>query len=192
MCNEYQLILPFDDVIETFNRTGDRLVFPGGMPNFGPMASIRIGDRAPIIALGSDGAELIVAPWAWKSPQGRPVFNFRSDDRSFANSNRCLIPADGFFEFTDAEPGQKRKTKWRFAVAGEPIFWIAGLIKDGAFAMLTTEPGPDIAPYHDRQIVLLKPDAALDWLALRKPEVELLRALPEGGLTVEKVFPEAA
>lgn len=191
MCNEYQLILPFDDVIETFNRTGDRLVFPGGMPNFGPMASIRIGDRAPIIALGSGGAELIVAPWAWKSPQGRPVFNFRSDDRSFANSNRCLIPADGFFEFTDAEPGQKRKTKWRFTVAGEPIFWIAGLIKDGAFAMLTTEPGPDIAPYHDRQIVALKPDAALDWLALRKPEVELMRALPEGGLTVEKVFPEA-
>lgn len=192
MCNEYQLILPFDDVIETFNRTGDRLVFPGGMPNFGPMASIRIGDRAPIIALGSDRAELIVAPWAWKSPQGRPVFNFRSDGRSFANSNRCLIPADGFFEFTDAEPGQKRKTKWRFAVPGEPIFWIAGLIRDGAFAMLTTEPGPDIAPYHDRQIVLLKPDAALDWLALRKPEVELLRALPQGGLTVEKVFPEAA
>lgn len=55
MCNEYQLILPFDAVIETFNRTGDRLVFPGGMPNFGPMASIRIGDRAPIITRGPDG-----------------------------------------------------------------------------------------------------------------------------------------
>ena len=38
MCNEYQLILPFDDVIAAFNLTGNRLVFPGGMPNFGPMA----------------------------------------------------------------------------------------------------------------------------------------------------------
>ena len=69
---------------------------------------------------------------------------------------------------------------------------MAGLIKEGAFAMLTTEPGPDIKPYHDRQIVLLKPEAALDWLDLRKPETELLHALPEGSLSVEKVFPEAA
>lgn len=192
MCNEYQLILPFDDVIEVFNRTGDRLVFPGGMPNFGPMASIRIGDRAPIITLGPDGPQMVVTPWAWKAPQGRPVFNFRSDGRSFAGAVRCLIPADGFFEFTDPEPGQKRKTKWRFTFAGDPVFWIAGLVRDGAFAMLTTEPGPDIAPYHDRQIVLLRPDAGLDWLELRKPEGELPRASPAGTLEVEKVFPEAA
>jgi len=38
----------------------------------------------------------------------------------------------------------------------------------------------------------LKPDAAIDWLNLRKPAAELLRALPEGSLSVEKVFPEAA
>jgi len=118
MCNEYQLILPVDEVIETFDRTGDRLIFPGGMPNFGPMASIRIGDRAPIITRGPDGPQLIVSPWAWKSPQGRPVFNVRSDGRSFDGVTRCLIPADGFFEFTDAEPGQKRKTKWRFIMFG--------------------------------------------------------------------------
>lgn len=125
MCNEYQLILPFDDVIETFNRNGDPLVFPGGMPNFGPMSSIRIGDRAPIITLGPQGPQLVVTPWAWKSPQGRSVFNFRSDDRSFAGSDRCLIPADGFFEFNDPETGQKRKTKWRFTLKDAPIFWIA-------------------------------------------------------------------
>ena len=57
MCNEYQLILPFDDIIEAFNLSGNRLVFPGGMLNFGPMASIRIGDRAPIIQLGPEGPE---------------------------------------------------------------------------------------------------------------------------------------
>jgi putative SOS response-associated peptidase YedK len=192
MCNEYQLILPINDVIETFNRTGDPLSFPGGMPNVGPMASIRIGDRAPIIMLGAAGPQLILTPWAWRSPQGRPVFNFRTDDRSFANSMRCLVPADGFFEFTDAEPGQKRKTKWRFTLSGEPIFWIAGLVKDGAFALLTTEPGPDIAPYHDRQIVLLRPEAGRHWLDLSRPQPELLRALPEGSLSVERIFPVAA
>lgn len=192
MCNEYQLILPFDDVIAAFNVTGDRLAFPGGMPNFGPMASVRIGDRAPIIHMGKAGPEAVMAPWAWKGPGGRPVFNFRSDGRSFEGSHRCLIPADGVFEFTDPEPGQKRKTKWRFTLAGQRLFWVAGLIKDGAFAMLTTEPGADIAPYYDRQIVLLRPEEGAAWLNLQRPEVDLLRALPAGSLDVEKVFPIAA
>ena len=117
------------------------------------------------------------------------MFNFRSDGRSFANSLRCVIPADGFFEFTAPEPGQKRKTKWRFSLKGERSFWVAGLIKDGAFAMLTTEPGPDIEPYHDRQIVVLPRGQASDWLDLRRSEAELLKPAPAGSLIVEKVFP---
>jgi len=192
LCNEYQLILPFDDVIEAFNRTGSRVVFPGGMPNFGPMSSIRIGDRAPIIVQGAAGPEMVTLPWAWKGPTGAPVFNFRSDGRTFGGSTRCLAPADGFFEFTPSEAGQKRKTKWRFTLAEEPIFWIAGIIKNDAFALLTTEPGPDIAPYHDRQIVLLRPEEGAAWLGLERPETELLRPLPPGSLSVEKVFPLAA
>jgi len=87
VCNEYQLILPFDDVIEAFNQTGDRLVFPGGMPNFGPMASIRIGDRAPVIRLGASGPEAVMTPWAWKAPQGRPVF---TSDLTAARSRRRI------------------------------------------------------------------------------------------------------
>ncbi|WP_449252674.1 SOS response-associated peptidase family protein [Brevundimonas naejangsanensis] len=165
--NEYQLILPFDEAIEEFNRTRNPLVFPNGVPNFGATASIRIGDRAPVIWAGADGPEVRMTPWAWKGPGGRPVFNFRSDGRDFSNSLRCVIPADGFFEFTEPEAGQKQKTKWRFGLAGQTNFWIAGLVKEGAFAMLTTEPGPDIAPYHDRQIVLLPQGEALDWLDLR-------------------------
>ena len=120
------------------------------------------------------------------------MFNFRSDGRDFSNTNRCLIPASAFYEFTDAEPGQKRKTKWRFTLSDQRLFWVAGLIKDGAFAMLTTEPGVDIGPYHDRQIVLLRPEDGAAWLNLQRPEAELLRALPAGSLNVEKVFPVAA
>lgn len=78
------------------------------------------------------------------------------------------------------------------SLAGEPLFWVAGIVKDGAFAMLTTEPGPDIAPYHDRQIVVLRPEEGAAWLHLQTPEAELLRALPAGALDVEKVFPVAA
>lgn len=189
MCNEYQLILPFDDVIEEFNRTGRRLVFPGGMPNFGPTSSIRIGDRAPVIRAGVEGPEVHMTPWSWKGPGGRPVFNFRSEGRRFDTAIRCVIPADGFYEFTAPEPGQKRKTKWRFSLMEHQTFWIAGLIKDGAFAMLTTDPGPDIARYHDRQVVVLPPGQASDWLDLRSPEADILKSSPPGTLKVEKVFP---
>lgn len=192
MCNEFQLTLPIDDIVAALAGDGTSPAFPEGRPNLAPMTSIRIGDRAPIVIPGADGPQLVTRPWAWRSPQGRPVFNFRSDGRSFGASTRCLIPADGFFEFTAPEPSQTRKTKWRFILAGERLFWIAGVVRDGAFAMLTTAPGPDIAPYHDRQIVILRPEAGVDWLELRKPEPELLRAPLAGSLEVEKVFPVPA
>jgi putative SOS response-associated peptidase YedK len=53
--------------------------------------------------------------------------------------------------------------------------------------MLTTEPGPDIKPYHDRQVVVLKPDDWAAWLWLTKPEAELLTPLEAGSLAVETV-----
>jgi putative SOS response-associated peptidase YedK len=55
-----------------------------------------------------------------------------------------------------------------------------------AFTMLTMEPGPDIAPYHDRQIAIL--DRA-DWAAWLNPSVPaktILKPLPIGSLTVEQ------
>ena len=48
--------------------------------------------------------------------------------------------------------------------------------------MLTTDPGPDIAPIHDRQIVILLPHLWATWLYLTTPEGELLRPLPRGTL----------
>lgn len=192
MCNNYASHVPAGQIAEAFSETAFLLRFDGGgVPNLEPRDDIRIGDTAPVVRW-DDGPILTQMPWAWKSPQGRPVFNFRSDGRSFANSERCLIPADAFYEFTDAEPGQKRKTKWAFTMADGSWFWVAGVIKDGAWAMLTTEPGPDIAPYHDRQIVLLRPDAAMDWLGLNRPETDLLRPSPQHSLNVRKAFPVSA
>jgi len=53
--------------------------------------------------------------------------------------------------------------------------------------MLTTEPGLDVAPIHNRQVVLLRPENWMAWLALSKPEAELLRPLPASALSVETV-----
>jgi putative SOS response-associated peptidase YedK len=53
--------------------------------------------------------------------------------------------------------------------------------------MLTTSPGQDIAPYHDRQVVVLKPEDWAAWLYLTKPQAELLKPLREGSLEVKMV-----
>lgn len=193
MCNDYRYAQPPDTLVEEFSQLKIPLRFSGGgggggAPNYPPYEDIRVSQTAPVVRGSSAGVEVGVIPWAWKSPRGAPVFNFRSEGRSFAKSDRCLIPADGFYEFTTpAKPGKKLKDKHLFTLGGEPWFWIAGLVKEGAFTMLTTAPGPDIAPYHDRQIVILPRSRGLEWLDLSKPEGELLRHLPEGSLTHQQV-----
>ncbi|RFB84652.1 hypothetical protein B5K11_31350 [Rhizobium leguminosarum bv. trifolii] len=56
-----------------------------------------------------------------------------------------------------------------------------------AFTMLTMEPGPDIAPYHDRQIVVLERKAWADWLNSTVAAKSLVSLLPPGTLSVEQV-----
>ena len=58
--------------------------------------------------------------------------------------------------------------------------------------MLTTDPGPDVAPYHNRQVVVLQPENWTAWINLTKPEAELLRPLPTGSLAAETVRAERA
>jgi putative SOS response-associated peptidase YedK len=63
---------------------------------------IRINDTGPVMRAAGNEIELV--PMTFSFPPGRPggapVFNFRSEGRHFAKSNRCLIPASAFFEFT--------------------------------------------------------------------------------------------
>ena len=99
------------------------------------------------------------------------------------------MPASHFYEFT----GKKSpKTKWKFTKTGEDWFCFAGLWRPmpeggAAFTLLTTEPGPDVAPIHDRQMVILNRDDWTHWLDLTRPEGELLKPVPAGSLTVVQV-----
>ncbi len=45
-------------------------------------------------------------------------------------------------------------------------------------------PGPNIAPFHDRQVVVLPVQEWASWLYLDKSEAELLKPLPARSLTV--------
>ena len=153
---------------------------------------IRINDKGPVMRAAGNGIELVPMNFSFppSGPRGGPVFNFRSEGRRFDKSNRCLIPASAFFEFT----GKKYpKAKHRFTLKGRPFLAIAGIWREGsgnqppAFTMLTTEPGADVKPFHNRQIVVLRPEDWAAWIYLTKPEGELLRPLPEGSLDVETV-----
>jgi putative SOS response-associated peptidase YedK len=152
---------------------------------------IKINDMGPVMRAAGNVIKLVPMNFSFPpSGRGGPVFNFRSEGRHFDKSNRCLIPASAFFEFT----GKKYpKAKHRFTLNGAPFLAIAGLWREGkgtappAFTMLTTSPGPDVEPYHSRQIVVLRPEDWAAWIYLTKPEKELLRPLPEGSLAVETV-----
>lgn len=190
MCNNYRLHVPAHQLMAPFADVGRTLALPGGLPNLAA-TDYRIGDRAPVVTAGSQGLQMTMTPWSWKGGGGKPVFNFRSEGRFFAHSTRCLIPADGFYEFTEPRVAGK-KTRWLFTMVDQPWFWIAGIVKEGAFAMLTTEPGPDVAPYHSRQIVVLPPQSGPRWLELSAPENQILNSALAGSLLVERVYPPAA
>jgi putative SOS response-associated peptidase YedK len=192
MCNDYGNRVAYNRYVEEFSHLRLRLFVVGNGPDLTPRDDIRIRDTAPIIVRISDGVELTERVWAPRAASKKPVFNFRSERRTFGKSTRCLIPASHFFEFTTpADPKEKRKDKWRFTLAGADWFCIAGIIRPDAldaaecFSMLTTEPGPDVAPYHDRQVVVLPREDWRAWLDLARPEVELLRPLPAGSLGVQ-------
>jgi putative SOS response-associated peptidase YedK len=53
--------------------------------------------------------------------------------------------------------------------------------------MLTTEPGEDVKPYHNRQIVVLPPSEFGRWLDVSVPAAELCRPLAAGSLEVQQI-----
>ena len=187
MCNLYRLKTPPDAIRAAFSEPP--LLFPEGVPNF-PPRDLAITDRAPIIRSGPAGPELVERRWSWPGPGGKPVYNFRSEGRQFG-TGRCLIVADGFYEYTaPADPGRKRKDRWLFTMPGEDWFAIAGIVRDHpgvgeAFTMLTAAPGPDVAPYHGRQVVVLTRAQWPLWLDLRIPAGDVLAPSPAGTLAVE-------
>jgi putative SOS response-associated peptidase YedK len=191
MCNLYTQQKSIDEIARLFRDMGIQLSFPEGLPNLQPR-DIAITDPGVIVrATPGDGApyQLVVRRWSWPGPSGKPVYNFRSEGREFS-SGRCLILADGFYEFTaPADQKQKKKDRWLFTSPAEPMIGIAGLVRPvpahgEAWTMLTTDPGADVAPYHSRQVAVLPTTAWRSWLD-GAPARELLTPLPAGSLQVE-------
>jgi putative SOS response-associated peptidase YedK len=195
MCNDYEQHVAWASYREAMEALEWGMLAAQAERDLPQADDIRIRDIAPVIRAAGNGIEL--APMRWGFPPGRPkaspVFNFRSEGRSFKDSRRCLIPASAFFEFSGT---RSPKAKHRFTLKGEPFLCVAGIWREGVddqgsdFTMLTTAPGPDVAPYHDRQSVVLPPADWPAWIYLSKPEKELLQPLPAGSLHAETVRPD--
>lgn len=213
MCNEVARRIALGLLRDDWQDLKVRLIFPEGAPNMAPLDSIRITDPAVILraADAPDAVEAVTRRWSWPMRSGRPLYNFRSEGRDFADPRaRCLVPIDGFYEFTApgviagsdlfgaAPPRAKgRKDKWHFTLApganplGRDFLCVAGLWRRDptvgeAFTLLTTRAGPDVAPYHGRQIVLLPRARWRDWLA-GAPSAALIAPAPAGTLSVARV-----
>ena len=188
MCNLYTQTKSVDEIARIFRDLQMPLHFPEGAPNLAAR-DIAITDPGAIVRAATNDYELVLRRWSWAGQNGRPVYNFRSDGREFSSS-RCLVVADGFYEFTTpTDPKQKRKDRWLFTAPDGSMLGIAGLVRKSpdfeAFTMLTTEPGPDVAPYHGRQIAVIPQSDWKAWLNPSTPARDLLLPLSEGSLTVQ-------
>jgi hypothetical protein len=86
---------------------------------------IRVNDRGPVMRAAGNVVELVPMTFGFPSASSRrgPVFNFKSEGRRFDRSNRCLIPASAFFEFTGK---RYPRAKHRFTLVGAPSWQSPG------------------------------------------------------------------
>lgn len=189
MCNLYRIEKNPDAIRRLFADIEVPLEFPEGIPNMQPR-DVRISETAPIVKFDAKRgvAQLVERRWSWPGPGSKPVFNMRSDGREFGR-DRCLVIADGFYEYTaPKDPQQKRKDCWLFRPADGAVA-IAGLVRTTpevgeAFTLLTVPPGPDVEPYHHRGVALLKPQQWRAWLDHSSKCVETLGPSVAGSLDV--------
>jgi len=150
----------------------------------------------------------LVPAWANEASIGNRMINARSETveekpayRAAFRSRRCLIPADGFFEWKGSG-GSKQPYLFRmrdnglFAFAGLWESWIdrkngADLAPLETCTILTTTPNDITSPIRDRMPVILTPNDYSQWLdpQLKNPEVlkPLLRPFDAQLMRVDRV-----
>lgn len=170
MCGRYSIILTAAEIAEVFGLP---------QPAFAtkPRYNLAPTDPAPIIVAEAGAPELVMARfglipfWTRGDAPGSGLINARSETvaekpafrRAFARS-RCLVPADGFYEWQGEKGG---RAPHRIVLPNNRPFVFAGLwdtwsAPDGrviqSFAIVTTDASEDVKPLHHRMPVIL--DAA--------------------------------
>jgi len=142
----------------------------------------------------------LIPRWAKPNAPTKPLINARAETlaekpsfkQAFA-ARRCLVPADGFYEWQKLEGG-KRKKPFLFALKNREPFAFAGIWEEWqpapdapplqTFAIITTSANELVAPIHDRMPVILKPECESLWLDPRVSDprrlLPLLAPYPSG------------
>lgn len=219
MCGRFSLFAPREDVEERFDAV---FQYPYERRyNAAPGQSLPvITDEAPdeirafewglVPTWADDDGHAPInarAETAADKPSFRDSFAGRGDsvtEREAEAAGRCLVLADGFYEWAEADDGKRPYriartddepfalaglwTRWRPPTAQAGLDAFAGGSGEGdadepalreTFTILTTEPNAVIAPLHDRMAVVLEPDEEREWLTA-DPEAagELLEPCP--------------
>jgi putative SOS response-associated peptidase YedK len=202
MCGRFTLSTPAERLAELFGLDE--------VPSLAPRYNIAPSQGAPAVRLTAEGKrhlELLhwglVPSWAKELSVGYRMINARAETaaekpafRKAMRERRCLVLADGFYEWQ--KRGRGRKQPWYIALKDRRPFAFAGLWErwhppaaEGATeaapvlqscTLLTTQPNALVAELHDRMPVILQPGDYDAWLdpAERDPEKlkPLLRAFP--------------
>ena len=129
------------------------------------MAFIRPTDQALIIGMNK---QPMLCGWGFEVTwDTKPLINARSETLAEKQSfqphleTRCIVPATGYSEWRKEDD---KKLKNRIHPSDQPLFSMAGLIKDNKFTIITCQPSPEIAYIHNRMPVILAPEAEKSWL----------------------------
>lgn len=182
------------------------------IPNLMPRYNVAPTQDISVVGLGKEGPNLIQMRWglvpSWsKDPKaGAPLINARADTvavkpafREAFRKRRCLIVADGFYEWT----GEKeQKQAWYITLKnGEPFgfaaLWERWRPPAGApgepilsAAIVTTDANDAIAHIHHRMPVILDPADHAAWLdpgAAPDRLAALLKPLPSTAVQAYRV-----
>ena len=150
----------------------------------------------------------LVPFWAKDPSIGYKMINARAETvaekpsyRSSFRNKRCLILADGFYEW---RKDGKLSIPFYFQLEGGEPFAFAGLWDDWenkgvsslpglpgltTCTLITTDANEDVRPVHPRMPVILTKDTMWDWLDENNPValLNLLKPLPDGSLTAHQV-----
>ncbi|NNF28398.1 MAG: SOS response-associated peptidase [Gemmatimonadetes bacterium] len=190
MCGRYALTSDAELIAEVFEADTEDL--SGSLE---PRYNIAPTQTAPVVVGARGGRRAgflrwgLVPHWAGDPGEGARMINARSETvaekpafRDSFHSRRCLVPADGFYEW-DARPGGKQPF-WIYP-EDRPLLALAGIWArwtrpDGGklhtYAILTRGAPPELAWLHDRVPLVLAPETWEDWLA-RGTDPEVLRTI---------------
>jgi putative SOS response-associated peptidase YedK len=168
MCGRLVLTSSYKEKIRAFF---DELDADTWLP---PRYNITPGQRIPRLSANASGLRLDWPLWGFPPPQpGRPpLINARSETvhkrpsfREAFTSHRCLVMADGFYEW---QRDHSRPQPWFFHPRGDHALALAALTRPGqpddTCVIITTEANSLMHPIHDRMPVLFTPAAARLWL----------------------------